>query len=60
MKLLTFTHIFGSRYLGGKIIIIIDTITQIKYKKTNATQETNQNLKDENKTNISEMKTEKE
>ena len=59
MKLLIFTHIFGSRYLGGKIIII-DTITQIKYKKTNATQETNQNLKDENKTNISEMKTEKE
>lgn len=59
MKLLIFTHIFGSRYLGGKIIII-DTITQIKYKKANATQETNQNLKDENKTNISEMKTEKE
>ena len=59
MKLLIFTQIFGSRYLGGKIIII-DTITQIKYKKANATQETNQNLKDENKTNISEMKTEKE
>lgn len=59
MKLLIFTHIFGSRYLGGKITII-DTITQIKYKKTNATQETNQNLKDENKTNISKMKTEKE
>ena len=59
MKLLIFTHIFGSRYLGRKITII-DTITQIKYKKTNATQETNQNLKDENKTNISKMKTEKE
>ena len=40
MKLLIFTHIFGSRYLGGKITII-DTITQIKYEKTNATQETN-------------------